>query len=339
MKTGLKKLILFFFGSLAVAVNAQDVHFSQYYANPLYMNPALTGSFFGDFRVAAQYRNQAFTVSSNPYVTYSGSFDMAPLKKKMRYDVFGVGVLFYSDKAGDGALMTNAVSASVAYTKSLDAFKKYSIGIGLQGGIINKRIDFTKLTFESQFDGDGGFNTAIPNGENPTGTSFIIPDLGLGVIWKAYFSKNVNTYAGLSVAHLIKPKQSFLGDDDSRLSQRYLFHIATDFRVGKYVTITPTLMYKVQNTASQLNLGAAFGYDMSDVATVYFGAWYRNKDAIIPMVAIEIFGFRAGLSYDANISDLRPASNGHGAVELSLIYIHKKAAPSYFNPSNFCPRM
>jgi type IX secretion system PorP/SprF family membrane protein len=333
-----KYLIALILGCVFFA-KAQDVHFSQYYANPLYLNPALTGSFFGTFRMTALYRNQAFTISSNPYVTYSGSFDMAPLKKKMRYDVFGVGLMVYSDKAGDGALTTHSVLGSVAYAKTLDAFKKYSIGIGVQGGIINKRIDFSKLTFESQWNGDDGFDNSLANGENPSGTSFIIPDLTIGVIWKAYFSKKVNTYAGGSFGHIIQPKQTFLNDADSRLSRRFIVHAATDFRIGRYVSFTPTIMYKTQNTAQQLNLGAAFAYDLNDVTSIYLGAWYRLKDAVIPMVAIELFGFRAGLSYDANISKLRPASRGHGAVEVSLIYIHKKSAPSYFAPSNFCPRL
>jgi hypothetical protein len=97
-------------------------------------------------------------------------------------------------------------------------------------------------------------------------------------------------------------------------------------------------MFKSQNTAQQLNLGTAFGYDFSDVSALYLGMWYRWKDAIIPTAAIEIYGLRIGLSYDANISRLKPATRGHGAVELSMVYIHKKAAPSYFSPVNFCPR-
>jgi type IX secretion system PorP/SprF family membrane protein len=334
-----QKLLIVFLIMSVLPAGAQDIHFSQYYANPLYMNPALTGSFFGTFRMTALYRNQAFTISNNPYVTFSGSFDMAPLKKKMRYDVFGVGLLLYNDKAGDGALTTTSAQVSAAYAKTLDAFKKYSIGIGIQGGIINKRIDFSKLTFESQWNGDDGFDNSISSGENPAGNSIIMPDITIGVVWKAYFNKNINTYAGGSWGHIIQPRQSFLNDANSRLSRRYVVHAATDFRIGKQLALTPALMFKAQNTAQQFNVGAAFSYDLSDFTSLYFGAWYRVKDAVIPMLAFEIFGFRAGLSYDANISKLRPASRGHGAVELSLIYIHKKAAPSYFAPSNFCPRM
>jgi type IX secretion system PorP/SprF family membrane protein len=332
----------FLFISLAlIAFNtkAQDIHFSQYYANPLYMNPALTGTAPGDFRMTAQYRNQAFTISNNPYVTYSGSFDIAPFKKKMRYDLVGFGLLVYSDKTGNGVLRTQSVQLSGAFNKTLDAYKKYSLGIGIQGGIIQKRIDFTRLAFESQFDGDTDFDLALPSGENVNQNSFILPALNVGLLWKAFFSKTVNAYAGFSMNNLLQPRQTFLNDPDSRLSTRYLIHAAADFRMGKYATITPTLMFKSQNTAQQLNLGAAFGYDINDITTIFFGGWYRWKDAIIPTAAIEISGFRIGLSYDANISQLRPASRGHGAIEVSLIYVHKKTPPSYFNPSNFCPRM
>ncbi len=320
-------------------VQSQDIHFSQYYANPLNLNPALTGNFFGDFRLTTMYRNQAYTISNNPYVTYSGSFDMGLMKKKMRYDIFGVGVVVFSDKAGDGALTTQSAQLSLAYSKTLDAFKKYSLSFGLQGGFLNKRIDFRKLAFESQFDGDGGFDLSLPTGENEANNSIFMPTVTAGVLWKGYFSKKANAYAGFSVAHINQPKQSFLGDNGSVLSRRYTFHAATDFRFGKYVTLTPALLFMSQNTAQQLNIGAALGYDISDVTTFYFGTWYRWRDAIIPMAALEIYGFRVGLSYDANISKLRPASRGQGAVELSLIYIHKKQAPSYFSPANFCPRL
>ena len=320
------------------SLSAQDIHFSQYYANPLYMNPALTGSFYGDFRAAVNYRNQAFTISNNPYVTYSGSFDMAPLKKKMRHDVFGVGLLVYSDKAGNGVLRTQSIQASASYIKTLDSYKKYSLGIGIQGGVIQKRIDFSKLAFESQFDGDTDFDLALPNGENTTKENFILPELNMGLILKAFFSKRANAYAGFSMNHILQPKQTFLNDPDSRLSTRYLVHAAADFRMGKYATISPTLMFKSQNTAQQLNLGAAFGYEVSDVTAFYVGMWYRWKDAIIPTAALEIYGFRVGLSYDANISRLKPASRGHGAVELSLMYVHNKTSHSYLSPSNFCPK-
>src|SRR5579863_2409265 len=92
----------------AVTSNAQDIHFSQYYASPLSLNPALTGNVNGVFRASFNYRNQWFNIptlnSIAPYQTYQASFDMPLLRDRLGNDGFGVGAMFYNDKAGDGAL-------------------------------------------------------------------------------------------------------------------------------------------------------------------------------------------------------------------------------------------
>lgn len=322
----------------ALSIQAQDIHFSQYYANPIHMNPALTGSFFGDFRVTALYRNQGFSISDNPFVTYSGSFDMAIMKKRMKYDVAGVGLMVYTDKAGDGVLRSNGIFGSFAYNKTLDSYKKFSIGLGVQGGIIQRSVDFQKLTFESQFDGVRDFDLSAPNGETNTKDNFVIADVSVGLLGKAYFSKRANAYGGFTINHVFEPQQSFLNNNDSKLSRRVLFHTAAEFKLGKHASLHPTFLYQTQSTANQVNLGAALGYDFSEFLSMYFGIWFRLDDAVIPTIAMEISGFRVGLSYDANTSDLKTASNGNGAIELSLIYIHKKTAPSNFSPAHFCPK-
>lgn len=334
-----KILFSFFIVTLSVfSLQAQDIHFSQYYANPVHMNPALTGNFFGDFRVTALYRNQGFSISDNPFVTYSGSFDMAVMKKRMRYDVAGVGLLVYTDKAGDGVLRSNGVLGSFAYNKTLDSYKKFSIGIGIQGGIIQRSVDFQKLSFESQFDGVRDFDLSLPNGETNTKDNFVIADVNVGLLAKAYFSKKTNAYGGFAINHVFEPQQSFLNDNSSKLSRRVLFHAAAEFKLGKYASINPTFLYQTQSTANQVNLGVALGYDFSDFVSLYFGIWIRVDDAVIPTLALEVSGFRVGLSYDANTSELKPASNGNGAIELSMIYIHKKSAPTNFSPAHFCPK-
>src|SRR5437868_6623101 len=89
----------------ALSSFAQDIHFSQYYASPLTLNPALTANINGMFRVAANYRNQWFTIpvlnSVAPYQTYQVSFDMPILRERLGNDGFGFGGMFYADKAGD----------------------------------------------------------------------------------------------------------------------------------------------------------------------------------------------------------------------------------------------
>lgn len=70
-----KKLILTFIALLAglFKLVAQDVTFSQFYSNQLYLNPAFAGS-IGTPRVALQYRNQ-WPGFNKAYETYSLGFD------------------------------------------------------------------------------------------------------------------------------------------------------------------------------------------------------------------------------------------------------------------------
>jgi type IX secretion system PorP/SprF family membrane protein len=323
-----------------MASSAQDIHFSQYFASPMNLNPALTGSFYGDFRVAANFRSQYFKNDWNSanatYMTYAAGVDGAFFRKKLGPDQFGAGLQFYSDRAGDGGLSTTAINATIAYHKTLDKYERHTLSLGMQGGIIQKRIDFTKLTFESQFNGLDGFDV-VPNGENFTQTTMILPDVSIGVLWRSRIGKRNNLYIGGAYSHLNSPTESFLGSNN-KLSPRITAHGGIELSLGKYITLTPGFLVMSQNTASQVSVGSALAYKVADLSYFFVGAWYRVGDAIIPMVGYEWNGFRAGFSFDVTASDINLATNSKGAVEVSLIYIHNQEPPRNISPVKFCPR-
>ncbi|GIV33455.1 MAG: hypothetical protein KatS3mg031_0990 [Chitinophagales bacterium] len=326
-----------------LSASGQDIHFSQYFASPLTLNPALVGGFNGKFRVAANYRNQWFTVmGANSYVTYSGSFDMPILRRKLGYDQLGVGVMAFHDKAGDGALSTLNVMGGAAYHKNLDEQRRYVISLGVLAGFTQKRIDFSRLTFAAQFDQNLGFDPLAFNGERIESNSTMYFDFTVGLLFRARFSKMVRGYVGGSMFHLHKPKEYFLvqNGQPNRLNPRFLVHGGVDISVNKYFTLTPGIYYATQNTASEITVGMAAGYMFNENNILYLGAWVRafDQDAVIPMIAYEVYGLRIGLSYDINLSDLKVASNSHGAVEASLIYIFGKEPEPEFSPSRYCPK-
>ncbi|HYD90682.1 MAG TPA: PorP/SprF family type IX secretion system membrane protein, partial [Flavobacterium sp.] len=191
---------------------AQDIHFSQYFASPLTLNPAATGNFYGSFRVAANYRNQWFGPISNnaPYQTFSGSFDVSVLKQELDIDHMGFGIMFFNDRAGDGNLTTQSVMLSAAYHKGLDSRDKHHIGFGVQGGMVQKRVDFSKLKFEEQWDGESSFNPALWNHENVRAESILYPDFNFGVFGQTTLSDNVNANIGFGYYHVFTPTESFL---------------------------------------------------------------------------------------------------------------------------------
>ena len=215
-----RSFTLFFIVLLCTSsvLNAQDTHFSQFYASPLNLNPALTGISDGAYRVAGIYRNQDRSFTT-PYITYSGSFDIKLLQNLLKNDVFGVGGLFVGDKSGDGVLTMNTGMLSLSYHKSLGKEHNHFIGIGLQGGYVQKSVDIARLTFPDQHV-SGNFDLSQPNHENLSKSKVSYFDLNVGILHQSWIKPGeVGIFTGLSIYHLTSPKESFY-NDNVRLSNR-----------------------------------------------------------------------------------------------------------------------
>src|SRR3954468_15725372 len=137
---------------------AQDIHFSQFFETPLLRNPSLAGIFTGDIRVQGVYRNQWGSVTV-PYKT--GSFNIEyknPIGHSDDFITAGLQLLY--DKAGTTNFTTTNILPAINYHKSLNGEKNKYLSLGFIGGIVQRRIDRSKMTTNSQFDGNG-FNPSM----------------------------------------------------------------------------------------------------------------------------------------------------------------------------------
>ena len=117
--------------ALVKQASAQDPNFSQFFVSPLTLNPALTGKFNGDFRLAGNYRDQ-WPAISKAFVTSTISFDMPILRNSLsELDTWGIGVLAMTDKTANGILSTNLISFTTAYHKGIDEDGVVGVGRGL----------------------------------------------------------------------------------------------------------------------------------------------------------------------------------------------------------------
>ena len=152
--------LLAFFAAFLLAVpaaRAQDPGFSQFFASPLTLNPALTGKFNGVDRVAGNYRNQWPSIQ-NAFITSTISVDAPILRGKLPdNDTWGIGFMAMTDKAANSVLTSNYFSFSTAYHKSLDEDGYHQIGVGFQGTYANHSLDGTRLTFEDGLQLDGSW--------------------------------------------------------------------------------------------------------------------------------------------------------------------------------------
>ncbi|MEO8403039.1 MAG: PorP/SprF family type IX secretion system membrane protein [Chitinophagaceae bacterium] len=316
--------------SLVSVSNAQDPNFSQFFASPMTLNPALTGKFDGVYRFASNYRNQWPTIN-NAYTTMTASLDMGIMKNRIpETDQFGIGIMGFSDKAGDGALRNTYYALSMAYHKGLDENGYNQIGAGFQGTYVNKRLDISNLKFQDQLTPFGftGVTSEIFTNSEVNINYF---DLNAGFIFNGSTNGYNNYYVGASMYHINRPKESFRGGNFV-LNPRVTLQAGGKIPVGTYNALHIAANHSIQAKAHNTMIGAAFSLnvnnDEENPTNVYLGSWYRFQDALIPYMGLEFGEWQLGASYDVNTSSLKAASNSRGGVEISLIFIKKYVDPN-----------
>ncbi|MFZ5553302.1 MAG: type IX secretion system membrane protein PorP/SprF [Bacteroidota bacterium] len=304
MKKILHISLIAFAGTLFVNdAKAQDPEFTQFYSNPLYLNPAFAGSKRCP-RIALNYRNQWPSLSGT-YVTTSASYD-----QHVEGIYGGLGLLVTNDKAGEATLNTMNVSAIYAYQLKLG--RTFSMRFGVQATYFQKSLDWNKLTFGDMIDPRRGF--VYQTGDVPRGGTVSNVDFSAGVLG---FSDNF--YAGFSAHHLTEPNESLI-TGNSPMPIKFSGHAGAMIPLGntKYsesTILSPNIMYRSQGTFQQLNMGL---YVVTKSIT--FGAWYRNKDAFIATVGIKTDNVNIGYSYDVTVSKLTNASGGSHEISFGLVF-------------------
>ncbi|MFD0793496.1 PorP/SprF family type IX secretion system membrane protein [Mucilaginibacter litoreus] len=334
----MRKLIIIMIAALlqvgaANRLSAQiDPHFSQYYAYPLYLNPALTGVINGDLRVNGNFKNQYANIN-NAYQTGAISADFRPTEK------VGVGLNIINQAAGDIGYNYFAAYGSFAYAIAVsnDGYKKVSFGV--QAGLINRYFDATKAQYGSQFNSSSGFDPTLPSNENFLNTNATVFDAGAGAFYyDGDPSHSANLFGGLSVSHLARSKDPIATSTgtSARLPMRYTAHAGVRFKVNDGFDLVPHAIYMRQQKAEEKAAGAYSELKIDGDKGLILGGMYRFKDAAVANVGYHVNSLIIGASYDFNTSSLNRATFGQGGLELSISYVFRKRIQE---PEPICPRL
>ncbi len=283
---------------LVANVYAQDPHFSQFYANPLYLNPALTGIVKAPHFVI-NYRNQ-WPQINNAYITYNASYDQ--YAKKLHG---GIGGEILYDKAAGGLLSTGLVSGTYAY--HLKVNRKITVNAGFKATYVEKSMDWNNAVWGDQIDNTNGF---IYQSQQPTGNVARYADFSSGLL---IYSERI--YLGFAADHITSPKESLFGSEQ-RLPIKYTLHAGADLspRGNKNFTFSPNVLISKQSTFTQYNIGMYFKKE-----ALVLGSWYRVKDAIVFLVGLKLKNMNLGYSFDFTVSNLYSTAYG-GTHELSASF-------------------
>lgn len=299
---------------------AQDIHFSQFYMNPVYLNPALTGDFDGDWRFTANQRSQWRAVS-RPFNTLALS---AENREGLLLPGLFHAVNIFHDAAGDGNYRTIEMNLSSSYQRFLDLDSIHSVTPGLQIGFNHKRIDFSQLNFDNQFNGFY-FDPDIPVSESLTATSRTGLNFSIGAIYTYQPEARKKITAGIGWFNLPQAKQSFYGNELIKRDKRVVIHAKAIYELNFEWDLQPGLFMQFQGKYKELVIGSNVRYLYKDkkgeFIAPYAGLWFRNKDAVYLTAGAYYNEWTAGISYDINVSQLAPASNVRGGLEFSLQYI------------------
>ena len=307
-----KKLLLLLLPLLAAfSAQAQDPEFTQFYANPLYLNPALAGNKICP-RVNINYRAQWPGIYGT-YSTIGASIDRLAYKVKG-----GVGLTVVNDRAGKGTLNTTGIG--LIYAPIIPLGKNTSIAMGFQAGYWQKSVDWTKLNFGDQIDPKEGFiyNTAETPGKQTAGNF----DAAAG-----FLLSSRHFFVGGAVHHIFQQDEGFLGT--SPLPRKYTFHAGgvINFNKSRYDDdsyISPNILYQQQGDFKQLNLGMYV-----KKGSIVGGLWYRGNDAFIVLLGVEAGAARIGYSYDVTISKLSNASAGSHEISVGWQFSCKPPKKKY----------
>lgn len=328
--------LLIFLLSFGLGLQAQDMQYSQYYANPLYLNPALAGS-TGMNRVGINFRNQWPSLDQT-FLGYTAYFDF--YKERINS---GFGIIFQG--ANESFTQTSINEIGLIYSYRLKLSENDFIQFGAQGSFVRRDAMFDRVILGTQLDIDRGQIIGAP-GDGFEGESQIsAPDAHAGLM---YYGKKA--WLGISAFHLLTPEISYLTGLNEKLPIRYGLHGGYRFNlapgdINDYFNNTDQerslalgFNYKKQGQYSQLDLGGEFFFE-----PLVLGVWYRglptkyelpNNESLVALVGISFeSGLELGYSFDFPISKLGYGGSG-GSHEISLRYVFSNQDPRkrYFSP-------
>ena len=302
--------LIFLFCVLSLNSFCQDAEYSQFYANPLYLNPAFTGTTEYP-RFSVNYRNQ-WPNLSNTFVNYSVSFD-----RYYKALNGGLGLQLSNNSEAQGRIVSS--SAFVFYSHHIKITDRFFIDAALQAGGTYRGFNKGGLVFPSEINELNGHVT--PDGslamEN---ASKLFPDFGIG-----FLGQSDSYFFGFSIHHLTTPDESLIeGDQKGLLPRKITVNAGARTRklrnglLSKPYTLSPNIIYQQQGSFRQMNIGMYL-----NIGPLAGGLWYRNNlsirpDALIAMLGIMREKFKIGYSYDLSLSRL--SNYSYGSHELSLIY-------------------
>lgn len=328
----LKRLLLILTVTTTLGtLTAQDIHFTLFNMSPLTLNPALTGAYEGTARLGGIYRGQwsKFT-GGTLYKTPSIYLDAPIVRGFRKNDWIGVGLMTYTDNAGNTMLKTGTQMFSASYHLALDKTGKTILTLGFQGGNVQRSINQDSLVFESDIRNNG-----VSEDGKFEKKSYL--DFNTGIMLRTAVTEASGLELGVAFEHITQPKYGF-GSSNQKKLMRINVHSRFENQLTDQWSVAPTLLFQSMGQSTEIALQGWAGYQFTPEYKFNFGAGYRFGRDLQALLGVDFKeGLRVAGSFDINTSSLTNATNGQG-FEIAAWYIFKIYKKPSVKPSILCPQ-
>lgn len=316
-------------------LKAQDPTFTQYWANPIYLNPAFAGA-NGVMRVTMAHRNQ-WSYVPGQYVTNTASIDM----KSCNFPNVGLGLIAMQDNEGQGMLKTTM--AGFIFNYMIQAPGRYQISMAIQPSVISKSVNWDKLIFSDQLDPVFG-NVRPTAAEKPPSDGVTFTDFSAGFMWRFFSSvkhrDDLYSNVGVAINHIFEPNESLLLQD-SKLPLRLTVHGGTmitisNYKAKKKMVAVPNMKLEFQRFVDEGLFKNISEFDAGIFVLrqpVIMGLNYRantnwnfkNGKSLSVILGLKgifanSFNYMLAYSYDINVAGMDHQNIGTQELTLSLMF-------------------
>jgi type IX secretion system PorP/SprF family membrane protein len=291
---------------LSIFVHAQqDPHFTQYFDNALFVNPAYAGS-KGVMNITGLHREQWVGFDGRPRST------TLSLHSPLTYESVGLGLTLVNDQIGpiQQTMFYGDFSYSIRFRQ-----KDHKLSFGLKAGFNMINVTTNELVTTEASD-----PKLLNNVRN-----HINPNFGLGIYYHT-----PKFFIGVSSPKILE--NSYDGMSKTNVERRHYFGI-----IGGVIKLSST--WKLRPTAQvKVTKGAPIGIDLS-AAGIYrekfwMGTMYRLNAAFGAFVQYQITPqFKLGLASDFGTQEIRNYNYGTFEMLASYDFVFKKQgirSPRYF---------
>ena len=314
--------------------NAQDYHLSNYNNNPVIFNPAKAGSFLGNIRVGAAYREQWQQFITTPFQTASVNLDTSFDFGFSDGDWVSGGVNLYGDRSGDLSYQYYIGSTTLAYHLMIERKRHTTVlSLGAQYGGNQRKLGLTSASFGDEL---AGSTTSSSDRNFLDDYNEANQDLGIGFQMSSRNKKGTTLVIGTAIQHLLQPR---FGNNQVNARSNTEASILTP--ISKQMWFSASMFASIMETAYSLTFLFGLPYKINPKSDFMFTPQLglRVTDALIVGLGVDYKLWRVNVSYDVTVSSARSYNGGRGALEIGVQRIFNIYKKPEVMPILLCPRL